>query len=184
MEEIRKKVEWFDYYYVSNLGRLKWKYWIMCLQTNEHWYYMAMLYRHGYRKNCLIHRLVWQAFISNPEDKPQINHKDWNRINNNVSNLEWCNNSENNRHAYRELWRKHAMLWKFWKDNPSSKQTYQYTKDWILLKIWDSARDIEKELWFMNQNISKCCKWIYKTSNWFVWRNSWDKNFYWSKFVK
>ena len=53
------------------------------------------------RKNAQIHRLVAQAFIENPNNKPQINHKDKNKENNNVNNLEWVTNSENQLHRYR-----------------------------------------------------------------------------------
>ncbi len=53
-----------------------------------------------YRKNHLIHRLVAEAFIPNPNSYPCINHKDGKRANNNVENLEWCTYSMNNQHAH------------------------------------------------------------------------------------
>jgi len=54
----------------------------------------------GRRPTKTVHRLVAQTFINNPQNLPQVNHKDGNRENNNVSNLEWCTASYNSK--YRE----------------------------------------------------------------------------------
>lgn len=64
-------------------------------------YQTTSIMANGKQKPLYIHRLVAEAFIPNPEGKPQINHKDGNPKNNDVSNIEWCTPSENINHAYR-----------------------------------------------------------------------------------
>lgn len=76
----------------------------LALRDNGHGYLLAWLYDEGHkRKGYQVHRLVAQAFLSNPNNLPEINHKDENPYNNNVENLEWCdrtyNNAYNNHHT-------------------------------------------------------------------------------------
>lgn len=63
-------------------------------------YLCVFLKRWGGRAKFSVHRLVAQAFVPNPENKPVVNHKDRNRQNNHHTNLEWCTYSENTNHWY------------------------------------------------------------------------------------
>lgn len=95
-------------YWVSNLGRVKSADSIIrvsgngsfirkgrILRPNMAQYLLARLYHKTKSKTLKIHRLVAMAFIPNPENKPFVNHKDFNKHNNNVANLEWCTMQEN-----------------------------------------------------------------------------------------
>lgn len=64
-------------------------------------YMRVDLYKDGFRKHYKVHRLVAQAFIKNPDGKSQVNHKDGNKKNNSVTNLEWVTDAENKEHQKR-----------------------------------------------------------------------------------
>ena len=102
----------------------------------------------GYRavtlngKNYNIHRLVALAFIPNPNRLPHINHIDEDKTNNNVENLAWCTASENVKHSI------HRQCCK----------VKQLTKEGELIRIWESFYQIERELGYARQPITKVCK--------------------------
>ena len=62
-------------------------------------YLSTNLFKNGEQHKCYIHRIVAEAFIENPQNKDEVNHKDFNKENNNVENLEWCSRAENHKHA-------------------------------------------------------------------------------------
>jgi len=64
-------------------------------------YYYVCLSKNGKVRKFKVNRLVAQAFIPNPDNKPFVNHIDGDKLNNNVNNLEWCTQSENMLHAYK-----------------------------------------------------------------------------------
>uniref|UniRef100_A0A6C0EYW4 HNH nuclease domain-containing protein n=1 Tax=viral metagenome TaxID=1070528 RepID=A0A6C0EYW4_9ZZZZ len=86
-----------DKYLVSNTGEVKHERTNRILKGSKvSGYRFVNIHRDdGTRKNCLIHRLVAQTFLENPEKKPVVNHKDTNILNNHVSNLEWVTYKEN-----------------------------------------------------------------------------------------
>lgn len=93
------------YYSVSNLGRVRSEQGrragtILKPQYHPKGYEQARLFVNGIRYPVKVHRLIAETFIPNPDNKPQINHKDGIKANNRVDNLEWVTNQENARHAY------------------------------------------------------------------------------------
>lgn len=80
-------------------------------------YYTANLRDNGQDRRIKVHRLVAIHFIDNPDNKPWINHKDLDKLNNHVDNLEWCTAKENMQHAY-DMGAKKKM---FGSDNGESK---------------------------------------------------------------
>ena len=106
-QEIWKDIKGYEgYYQISNMGRvkgLKRKFihneYIKKMYYYDNSYVRVSLRKKSKPKTFLVHRLVALAFIPNPENKKQVNHKDGNKQNNNVCNLEWVDNSTNMQHA-------------------------------------------------------------------------------------
>ncbi len=125
--ELWKNVVGFEgVFIVSSLGRAKR---LKCRFAKEdrllkphigkRGYYVYNLCYKGKNKICSMHRLVAQAFISNPENKREVNHKDSNKLNNEISNLEWTTPQENSRHAVKSEGSK-----KFFHKRGASKYNY------------------------------------------------------------
>ena len=72
-------------------------------RDNGHGYLSVAIYKNNKCSNKYIHRLVAETFIPNPDNKPQVNHKNGNKGDNRVENLEWCSSSENAQHAIKVL---------------------------------------------------------------------------------
>lgn len=115
IEEIWKDIEKYEgYYQVSNRGRVRsldrivnverpriMRGRIKALKRNTDGYHCVTLNKDGRGKTIGVHRLVAQAFLPNPCKYKEVNHINFNRIDNNVKNLEWCSHKDNIEHSAR-----------------------------------------------------------------------------------
>lgn len=133
----------FDRYDVSDSGTVKRKDngKILRKHINDSGYEVVCLWLAGKDKHYRVHRLVAEAFIPNTGNKPQVNHKDGNKLNNNVNNLEWATNSENIQHRYYKL----------------NSGTMQKVKCVETDMIYQSEMEAERITGINGANISSCC---------------------------
>jgi hypothetical protein len=110
-------------------------------------YLQVALCKNGFVKIHSIHRLVAQTFIDNPQNKKQVNHKDGNKLNNHVSNLEWCTQSENMKHSIDILGNPKPPSWKgkFGKLHNRSKKIYEWDANGNLLNTYESGLDFQRK---------------------------------------
>lgn len=171
MEEIWKDITGYEgLYQVSSSGRIK------SLNYGKErilkpydlkGYKRIGLFRNGKRKHILIHRLVAGTFIPNPDNLPQINHKDENTSNNRVENLEWCDAKYNNN--YGTHCSKLSNIMSGREPTWLTKTVLQYTKDGIFVKEYKSTRECGRN-GFDQSAVSACCLGkIQKYKN-FIWK--------------
>lgn len=122
------------------------------------------------RKQFLVHRLVAGAFIPNPLNKEYINHKDENKLNNMVDNLEWCTAKYNSNYGTSIRRRVMHQDWQSIADK-QSKTVYQYDKDMHIIRVWKSTVECERS-GYNSSSVSRCCNGYLKTYKGYIWRYS------------
>ena len=178
-EEWRPVVGYEGLYEVSNMGRvksverMKWngkgyqKIPERILKTIENiWGYLLVnLYQDGKMKSCSVHRLVATAFLPNPYNLPVINHRDENKQNNIVSNLEWCTYSHNN--TYNDRAKKIGEKQR--NDPKRSKSVIGIDRITGLIVEFPSTMEAERKLGIAHSHICACCKGKLKSAGGFYW---------------
>lgn len=113
------------------------------------------------RTNYSVHRLVAEAFIPNPDNLPEINHKDENKLNNNVDNLEWCDSKYNSNFGTAIARR---VAHQNWDDisKKNSKKVVQLDLNGNIIKEYASSKEYKK-YGFNSSGVSRCCNGRLKT---------------------
>lgn len=138
---------------------------------------------HGYRyynmkvrdkgKKNKAHRLVAIAFLENPDNLPQVNHIDGNKLNNTAENLEWCDQLHNNRHALatglRKINMEHVRKAQRVSAHKQKKRVAQYNLDGTLVGEYDSLQEAAKGF-NSAPNISRACRSKTRTAYGFRWK--------------
>ncbi|MCI9608520.1 MAG: hypothetical protein HFJ94_10165 [Muribaculaceae bacterium] len=149
-------------YMVSNLGRIKHidnagRERLRIPAPTPNGYMRMTLSHNGKRKTISVHKEVALAFIPNPNNLSTVNHKNFDKTNNSADNLEWLSIKDNILHA------KNAG-----KNNRIPIQ--QYSINGELIKEWESAFQVEKELGYFSTSISRLCRGKGKTYKGFIWK--------------
>lgn len=162
--EIWKDVNNYPNYQVSNLGNVKnIKANKMLKPSLNGGYLKVSLSKNGKAKPFLIHRLVAIAFIPNPTNLPEVNHKkEFEKTNNTVENLEWCDHSYNQNYGTRNdrVSKKMSRI--------KCKKVNQYDLDGNYIKTFNSIIDAQKEVG--STHICQCLKGNFEQTKGYKWR--------------
>lgn len=175
MEEIWKDIEGYEgYYQVSNLARVKSLSRIINTKNGKIFhvkemiikpilqctgYYSFNLCKSKKRETCNLHRLVAIAFIPNPLNLSQVNHRDEIKTNNSIENLEWCDRSYNRNYGTCQ-----ERI-----TNKQRKTLLQMNLNGEQIKEWYSLNSAGRS-GFSASKISNCCNGLRKTHKGFIWK--------------
>lgn len=183
-----KPIEWYEgLYEVSDLWNVKslqkkWRWKILYRekirkpQRNKQGYLRVILHKSDIKKYFPIQRLVAIAFVPNPENKPQVNHKNGIKDDNRACNVEWVTNGENQEHSYRILWRSKLHLSeigkKYWRNAVEKRKipVLQISKNGSTINRFSSYTEASLATGVAIPNICHVLKWKRLYAGGYIWR--------------
>lgn len=143
---------------------------IVRLSVNHTGYYSYRPSIEGELRSVLIHRLIAEAFIPNPDNLPYVNHRDENKLNNGIENLEWCTAKYNSNYGTCQKRRANTL-----RNNlrPKLPVIKQYSLNGELINTYVGRREIEDN-GFNYRSVRNCCCHNVYTANGYVWRENND----------
>ena len=176
---------WKEFYYkntryeISNYGKIKTFYKcpegrLLAIKKDKIGYLRTQLSSNNKSKQFLVHRLVAQLFVANPNNYNEINHIDGNKQNNYYENLEWCTHSHNIKHSFETG----LKVNKKGSEHPLSKSFYQFDKNGKLIAYWGSLTECanvlagsnanEEKKHSIRTNLTNCLQGRHKTLNGYI----------------
>lgn len=165
-EEWKDIIDYEGLYQVSNLGRIKRKYIhrkekVLKQCLNENGYLHIALCKNGKRITKSVHKIVAIHFLPNSNNLPQINHKDENKKNNCVDNLEWCDAKYNNNYGSKNK-----------RQSVAKKNDYRLSKSVVCIEtgiVYPSTMEAERKLNIYHNHIGRCCNGKQKIAGGYHW---------------
>ena len=172
-EEWRDVVGYEGLYQVSNIGLVKsMQTWrgtrerILKEKRADNGYCLVEIYKSKERKTHLIHRIVAEAFIPNPDNKPEIDHIDGTRDNNKIDNLRWCTRKENHNFPIYRKRRSNVMIGRTGKSNGKSRAVVCIDTS----VVYFGTREAQRMTGVNQGSISAVCRGKLKTAGGFRWQ--------------
>lgn len=170
VKEEWKQINNYDNYEVSTLGNVRNSNTGRILKKTCRGGYLTIgLCKNSNTKTCQAHRLVALAFIDNPENKPQVNHKDKNRSNNMVSNLEWSTASENSIHRSINVIQTTNQHVKVWRIDVNTNEKLELYNSIYLAAQWIVTNDNKLCIDTVKSSISCASRGVYQSSFGYKW---------------